>query len=102
MRAAVEDRLRVRGEHVGEPDRVGMIHALGVEGAPPYRARFEETERTVYPGPDAVIENAGMSAAAETAEEFTEDLGQEFASDAQRIAHGIEEAGEKIGEAFRR
>jgi hypothetical protein len=102
MRAAVGDRLRVRGKRVGESDRVGVIRSVGQNGEPPYTVRFDDVERTVYPGPDAVIENAGMGGAAESAEEFTEDFGQEFADDAKRLAHGVEEAGEKIGEAFHR
>jgi hypothetical protein len=109
MRANVGDWLRLRGKHVGDSDRVGVIRAVGENGAPPYKVRFDGVERTVYPGPDAVIENAGMGEAAEAAEEFTEDFGREFAGDARRVAHaaegavhGVEHAGEKIGEAFRR
>jgi hypothetical protein len=102
MRAEVGDRLRLRGKHVGDSDRVGVIRSVGENGEPPYKVRFGDRETTVVPGPDAVIENAAMGGAAESAEEFTEDLGQEFANDARRVAHGVEEVGEKIGEAFRR
>jgi hypothetical protein len=89
MRAAVGDRLRVRGKHVGDSDRVGVISSVSANGEPPYKVRFGETETTVVPGPDAVIENAGMDGAAESAEEFTEDVGHEFANDARRVVHGV-------------
>lgn len=60
MQANVGDRLHVHANTVGEPDRIGeIIEVRGDGGAPPYLVRFDdETERLVFPGPDAIVESA--------------------------------------------
>ena len=65
MRAKVGDRLHVYGRNVGIPDRVGeIIEVRGGDGTPPYLVRFEDGHETlVFPGPDAVIEEAVESTA---------------------------------------
>lgn len=57
MLAAVGDRLLVRGNTVGDPDRQGeIIEVRGTEGAPPYLVRFDDGHtRLVFPGPDAIV-----------------------------------------------
>ncbi|HML01691.1 MAG TPA: DUF1918 domain-containing protein [Acidimicrobiales bacterium] len=60
MRAAVGDRLVVKGHRVGEPDRAAEVLAVeGEDGAPPYLVRWEEDghEGLYFPGPDAVVEH---------------------------------------------
>jgi Domain of unknown function (DUF1918) len=43
MQAAVGDRLHVRGNAVGQPDKIGVIvEVRGVAGAPPYLVRFDD------------------------------------------------------------
>ena len=59
MRAAVGDRLIVKGHRVGEHDRDAEILAVeGEGGAPPYLVRWEDDGREglLFPGPDAVVE----------------------------------------------
>lgn len=58
MKAAVGDRIVVRGHHVGEHERSGEVIAVhGEEGDPPYEVRWDTDghEGLVFPGPDAVI-----------------------------------------------
>jgi len=60
MRAAVGDRILVRGNKVGEHDRGGEILAVeGEDGAPPYKVRWEDDghEGLFFPGADAVVEH---------------------------------------------
>lgn len=60
MRAAVGDRIVVRGHKVGDNDRGAEILAVeGVDGAPPYLVRWEDDghEGMFFPGPDAVVEH---------------------------------------------
>ncbi|GAA2287406.1 hypothetical protein GCM10010149_37220 [Nonomuraea roseoviolacea subsp. roseoviolacea] len=59
MKAAIGDRLVIKGAHLGETRRVGIIIALRHDdGSPPYDVRWldEKHETLVYPGPDAHIE----------------------------------------------
>lgn len=58
MRAAVGDRIVVRGHRVGEPERVGdVIEVKGDDGGPPYLVRWSDGhEALLHPGTDAVIE----------------------------------------------
>ncbi|HEX6468979.1 MAG TPA: DUF1918 domain-containing protein [Streptosporangiaceae bacterium] len=58
MRATVGDRLLVRGNAVGSPDRMGeIVEVRGRTGGPPYVVRFADGHTTlVFPGPDAVVE----------------------------------------------
>ncbi len=59
MRAAVGDRLHVRGRTVGDPDRtVVIIEIRGPDGSPPYLVRQDDGhERLVFPGADASVEH---------------------------------------------
>jgi Domain of unknown function (DUF1918) len=64
MQATVGDRLHVRGNAVGQPDKIGLIVEVhGVAGAPPYLVRFEDGHtRLCFPGPDAVVERPAKAA----------------------------------------
>ena len=60
MRAAVGDRLVIKGHHVGEPDRdAEILEVHGQDGGPPYFVRWDEDgqEGLFFPGSDAVIEH---------------------------------------------
>lgn len=69
------DRLVVRGRRLGEPDRdAEILEALGTDGAPPFRVRWQDSgrESEIFPGEDAWIEHfverpAGRGAAPRTA-----------------------------------
>lgn len=56
--AAVGDRLVVRGQRAGEPEREGEILGVrGDEGDPPFLVRWDEAghESLVFPGTDAYV-----------------------------------------------
>ena len=55
----VGDRLHVRGNAVGHPDRTGeIVEVRDSGGAPPYLVRFDDGHTClIFPGPDAVIEH---------------------------------------------
>ena len=58
MKANVGDEIRVRGHHVGEPDRCGQIlEVRGAEGAGPFIVRWDDNGHEVlfFPGPDASV-----------------------------------------------
>ena len=58
MRAAVGDKIVVRGQHVGDHGRDALILAVeGDDGAPPYLVRWDEDshESLFFPGPDALV-----------------------------------------------
>ena len=59
MRTTAGERITIRGQTVGAPDRHGQIlEVRGNEGEPPYYVRFDDAhESLVYPGPDCVIEH---------------------------------------------
>jgi hypothetical protein len=59
MQAAVGDRLPVRGNVVGHPERTGeIVEVRGAGGEPPYLVRFDDGHTSlVFPGPDATIEH---------------------------------------------
>jgi len=59
MHAVVGDRLHVRGNAVGHPDRTGdILEVRDSGGAPPYLVRFDDGHTClVFPGPDAVVEH---------------------------------------------
>ncbi len=49
MRAAVGDALVVRGRHVDDNDRAGVILEVhGDNGAPPYRVRWRDGRESVF------------------------------------------------------
>jgi hypothetical protein len=59
MRAAVGDELVVRGRHVDDHDREGVIIEFhGENGSPPYLVRWRDGRESVFfPSADTVIEH---------------------------------------------
>ena len=60
MQAQIGDRLVIRANSVGVPDRNGeIIEVRGDGGGPPYLVRWPGgDEALVWPGPDASVEPA--------------------------------------------
>ena len=62
MKAHVGDRLVLKGRHVGDLGRIGLI--IGVthsDGTPPYRVRWPDGHvALIFPGPEAHIEPAAQ------------------------------------------
>ena len=61
MRAAIGDRIVVRGHHAGDRDRDAVILAVeGPDGGPPYLVRWDEDghESLLFPGSDAHVAHA--------------------------------------------
>jgi hypothetical protein len=64
MHACVGDQIRVRGHHIGQPDRTGeILEVRGADGGPPVVVRWDDSDHAVlfFPGNDAVIEGPGHS-----------------------------------------
>jgi len=60
MRAAVGDKIVVKGHHVGDHDRKAVILAVeGPDGGPPYLVRWNDDghEGVFFPGSDAIVEH---------------------------------------------
>ena len=59
MRAEVGDEIIVRGHHVGDEDRRGVISEVhGEGGAPPYLIRWENGHQSVLvPSSDTVVKH---------------------------------------------
>jgi hypothetical protein len=59
MRANVGDELVVRGHHVGDEDRKGVIvEVRGDHGEPPYLVRWEDGHQSVFfPSSDTLAEH---------------------------------------------
>jgi Domain of unknown function (DUF1918) len=60
MIAAVGDRIVLKGTHVGDNIRVGVITALRhPDGTPPYEVRWLDNGHVgvIFPGPEAHIEH---------------------------------------------
>ncbi len=60
MRAAVGDRLVIKGHNLGDPDKDGeVLEVHGEDGAPPWMIRWSDDghEGLFFPGPDAEIEH---------------------------------------------
>ena len=60
MRASAGDRVIVKGHHVGEADRDGVIvDVRGPDGTAPYLVRWSHDghEGLFFPGSDAVVEH---------------------------------------------
>lgn len=59
MRAAVGDRIVVRGHRIGEPNRDAEVLTTGPDGEPPYHVRWSDSghEGLFFPGPDAFVEH---------------------------------------------
>mgnify|MGYP000088298271 CR=1 FL=1 len=58
MNAAVGDRLRTPGRHVGDPVRSGeVIDVRGEAGGPPYVVRWDDGHEGIcVPGPETKVE----------------------------------------------
>jgi hypothetical protein len=60
MIAQVGDRIIVKGTHVGDRIRVGVIMALRhADGTPPYEVRWLDDGHVglIFPGPEAHLEH---------------------------------------------
>jgi hypothetical protein len=60
MRAAVGDRIVIKGHRVGEPDRdAEILEVSEADGSPPYRVRWSDDghEGLFFPGSDAIVEH---------------------------------------------
>jgi uncharacterized protein DUF1918 len=60
VRAAIGDRIVVRGHHVGAHERSGVVLAVeGENGGPPYLVRWDEGghESLFFPGSDSTVEH---------------------------------------------
>jgi len=66
MRAEVGDEIVVRGRHVGDEDRKGVIIEVhGGGGAPPYLVRWDDGHDSVFmPSSDSLVEHHPASRAA--------------------------------------
>jgi hypothetical protein len=61
MKAAVGDRIRTPGRHVGDAVRVGEVIAVrGADGDPPYVVRWDGREGVCAPGPETKVERAPL------------------------------------------
>lgn len=59
MYARRGDRIVVRSQHLGNPDRDGeVIEVRHADGSPPYVVRWSDTghESLFFPGPDAFVD----------------------------------------------
>lgn len=63
MQAQIGDRLVIRRNSVGVPDRHGeIIEVRGDGGGPPYLVRWSDGhEGVVWPGPDATVQPASST-----------------------------------------
>jgi hypothetical protein len=62
MHAAIGDYLIIKSHHDDVSPRQGeILEVRGEDGAPPYVVRWagETRETLVFPGPDAVVQQAG-------------------------------------------
>jgi hypothetical protein len=59
MHAEVNDAIVVRGRHVGDQDRKGVIIEVhGEDGTPPYLVRWDDGHESVFvPSSDTVVEH---------------------------------------------
>ena len=59
MRDGVGDELIVKGHHVGDADRQGVITEVhGADGSPPYLVRWTDGhESSFFPSSDTVVEH---------------------------------------------
>ena len=60
MLARVGDRIVVKGKHLGESARVGVVEALRhSDGTPPYEVRWLDDGHRglIFPGPETHIES---------------------------------------------
>ena len=60
MIAHVGDRIVVKGTHVGDGRRIGIVTALRhADGTPPYEVRWLDDGHSglIFPGPEAHVEH---------------------------------------------
>lgn len=60
MKAAVGDRIVIKGHRIGQPDRdCEVLEVHGPDGDPPYLVRWGDSghETLFFPGPDAAVQN---------------------------------------------
>jgi hypothetical protein len=59
MRAKVGDKIMVKGHHVAEPDRDGVVvEVRGADGTSPYVVKWSDGHESIYfPGSDASVMN---------------------------------------------
>lgn len=59
MKAAVGDRLMIKGHHVGDAERdAEILEVHGPDGGPPYLIRWDDgAEGLFFPGSDATVEH---------------------------------------------
>jgi hypothetical protein len=64
MKAQVGDELIVRGHHVGDADRRGVITKVrGEDGGPPYLVQWSDGhESSFFPASDTVVEHVPLPA----------------------------------------
>jgi uncharacterized protein DUF1918 len=64
MKAQVGDELLVKGRHVGDPDRSGVIiEVIGQAGGPPYLVRWSDgRESSFYPTSGTVAQHISLPA----------------------------------------
>ena len=64
MKAQVGDELVVKGRHVGDPDRTGVIiEVVGQAGGPPYLVRWSDGhESSFYPTSGTVAQHISLPA----------------------------------------
>lgn len=61
MRAAIGDRIVIKGHRVGEPDHgAELLGIRGLDGTPPYLVRWGDTghQALLFPGTDADIQTS--------------------------------------------
>ena len=64
MKAQVGDELIVKGRHVGDPDRTGVIiEVTGQAGGPPYLVRWSDGhESSFYPTSGTAVKHISLPA----------------------------------------
>ncbi|HEY7260214.1 MAG TPA: DUF1918 domain-containing protein [Trebonia sp.] len=64
MKARVGDELIVKGQHVGDADRRGVIvEVRGADGGPPYLVRWADGhESSFFPSAGTVVEHIRLPA----------------------------------------
>ena len=70
MKARVGDELVVKGLHVGDGDRRGVITEVhGEDGSPPYLVRWSDGhESSFFPSSDTVVEHLPLPASGQARE----------------------------------
>ena len=66
MKAQVGDELVVKGRHVGDPDRTGVIiEVIGEAGGPPYLVRWSDGHESSFFPTSGTVADAERTAAAQ-------------------------------------